>query len=104
MVFYEVSCVLGDPELRAPYLAWLHGHVAEVCAAGASSGTILLSDEAPLTVRVLYMFPSREALALYERAEAPRLREAGLRELARLGGEGRVVFARVRGEAHAVTA
>jgi hypothetical protein len=103
VVFYEVRCVLADPADRDPYVAWLRDtHVPEVCAAGADSGEVLLADEAPLEVRVLYTFSTREALATYERDEAPRLRAAGLAFLTALGASERVTFTRLRGERLAV--
>ena len=98
-VFYEVRCLLTEPADRDPYVAWLRDtHVPEVCAAGAASGEVLLADEAPLDVRVLYTFSTREALATYERDEAPRLRAAGLAFLTALGAAERVTFTRLRGE------
>ncbi|MBK6463835.1 MAG: DUF4286 domain-containing protein [Myxococcales bacterium] len=102
-IFYEVRCLLADPADRDPYVAWLcNTHVPEVCAAGAGSGAVLVSDEVPLEVRVLYMFSSRDALATYERDEAPRLRAAGVRFLTALGAAERVTFTRLRGERLAV--
>jgi hypothetical protein len=104
-VFYEVRCVFVDPAHRAAFAAWLRDeHVRDVCDAGAESGGVLGGDEAPLEVRALYTFSTREAFATYERDEAPRLRAAGLAFLAGLGAEGQVTFTRVRGEQCVVVA
>lgn len=97
---YVVRIALDDAKLLAPYVAWLRDpHLADVCAAGAEHGEIVMVDER--TVEVRYRFASKDAFDRYEREEAPRLRAQGLDVLAKLGGTpgNGVTFTRTSGPA-----
>lgn len=88
---------------RAPmegFLVWLRDrHLADVCAAGASSAELVRLDGEGFVLEARYRFPSREAFARYERDEAPRLRAEGLAEIARLGlAADQVSFVRTTGD------
>lgn len=88
MLIYTVTCVYGgdDPAAWRAYLAWMtEGHLAAVCAGGASAAWLLLPDPDPNAsaapthlARAVYRFASREAFAAYERDAAPGLRAEGL--------------------------
>ena len=87
---YIVRCAFGDRAAMDGFLRWLRErHVADVCASGADDAEIYVLDpiggDHPNAVEIRYRFASREAFARYEREEAPRLRNEGLDELARLG-------------------
>ena len=101
---YIVRCSFVDRGAMEGFLSWLRDrHVADVCEAGADDAEIYLLDsiggDHPNAVEIRYRFASREAFARYERDEAPRLRNEGLDELARLGvpTDG-VSFTRTTGE------
>lgn len=97
---YVVRVTVEGGDAFDRYLSWLRDpHVGDVCAAGAESAELVLVDVPPGAPRVVeahYRFPSREAFAVYERAEAPRLRAEGLRVVEELGI--RVRFERATGE------
>lgn len=102
-VSYVVRCTIEDGRVFDGFVAWLRAkHVADVCDAGAESADLVAIDGTgpARIVEARYRFPSREALAAYERDRAPRLREDALAELARLGAEGGrgVTFERTRGD------
>lgn len=77
--FYYTVVTTADTEaLRDAFVAWLvNGHIADVVAAGALTGEIVLRDGG-LAVEGRYTFASRDAFAAYERDHAPRLRAEGL--------------------------
>jgi hypothetical protein len=78
-VVYTVTVSLPDEATAARWLKWIGPHAAEVLAGGAASAEVTRTDGPPLTFAVAYHFPSREALAGYERDHAPRLRDEGRR-------------------------
>jgi hypothetical protein len=76
--YYTVVTTAETLALRDAFVAWLvNGHLADVCAAGARSGEIIVRDDG-LVVESRYVFASRAAFADYERDHAPRLRAEGL--------------------------
>lgn len=101
---YTVRTTLPRGEAFAAWVRWLADvHVGDVCAAGALGAELVVLDDDPLapgrTAEVRYRFASREAFASYEREQAPRLRQDGLAELARLGlAPELVTFQRTTGE------
>ncbi len=98
---YTVRTTLPRGEAFAAWVSWLRElHVADVCAAGAEVGEVVVLDGDEAAVECRYRFASRDAFAAYERDHAPRLRAEGLAELARHGlapGAG-VTFVRSTGE------
>ncbi len=79
---YDVRIEIEDRAVLDAFVAWLRErHIADVCAAGASSGELVVLD-APNTILVRYRFASREAFEDYESRHAPRLRAEGLAQLA----------------------
>jgi hypothetical protein len=88
MVTYEVNLDL-DAAIREDYLAWLDGHVREICALPGFTGARLweVTDPAPPDGRiglcVQYALRDAAALEAYLRDHAPRLRADGL---SRFGG------------------
>jgi hypothetical protein len=79
-VVYSVFATFADPALADQWLRWLAaGHVAQVLAAGATGAEVVELDGPQRSFEVRYHFPSREALAAYERDHAPALRAEGLR-------------------------
>lgn len=96
---YAVRIAFTEPRAFDAFVAWLRdAHVAHVCAAGAEDAEMVLldGDGNERVVEVRYRFASRDAFAAYERGHAPRLREGGLAELARLGAT--ASFTRTTGE------
>jgi len=98
---YAVTATLPSFSVRDEYVAWLasatagHGHVADVIAAGATSGEVILLDgEGPPRVQARYTFANRDEFDAYVRDHAPRLRAEGL---ARFGSWG-ITFERTAGE------
>lgn len=87
-VIYEVNLDV-DVTIRDDYLAWLHTHVADICAldgfTGADCSEVLDPPAAPGRVAfcVHYRLVDAAALEAYLHEHAPRLREDGL---ARFGG------------------
>lgn len=99
MFSYVVRCSFVTQEAMREFLAWLRDvHVADVCAAGAEDGFLVVLDtadgESP-ALEARYTFASREAFDTYLRDHAPRLREDGKVVAERVGG---VTFARTSGE------
>ena len=99
---YAVTATLPSLSVRDEYVAWLtggtagHGHIADVIAAGATSGEVILLDgEGSPRVQARYTFANRAAFVAYVRDHAPRLRAEGL---ARFGSSG-ITFDRTAGEA-----
>lgn len=80
MFVYDVHCFIDDPAVAAEWVAWMRAeHLADVCAAGASSAELLRFDgEGAAHFQTRYHFESRDAFERYERDEAPRLRAHGL--------------------------
>jgi antibiotic biosynthesis monooxygenase (ABM) superfamily enzyme len=81
MVVYEVSVEVDAP-IRADYLAWLEGHVAEILALPGFTGCDVFevtdpADDATLRVCMQYRLVDEAALAAYLRDHAPRLRAEG---------------------------
>lgn len=75
---YTVTTTAATEAVRDAFVAWLTGgHIADVCAAGALSGEVVVRD-GELVVESRYVFASRDAFAAYERDHAPRLRTEGL--------------------------
>jgi hypothetical protein len=73
------------------------GHIADVIAAGAVSGEVIVLDTEPgqpARVQSRYTFANRAAFDAYVRDHAPRLRADGL---ARFGTSG-ITFERAAGE------
>ncbi|MEI2431950.1 MULTISPECIES: DUF4286 family protein [Lysobacter] len=85
---YEVSLDV-DAAVAADFLAWLRGHIDEICALPGFLGADLheLADPAPapgrLALCVRYRLRDAAALETYLRDHAPRMRGEGL---ARFGG------------------
>lgn len=86
---YVVRCAFDAAEPFERFVEWLRrSHVDDVCRRGAEAADIVRLDrgaDEPYVVEVRYRFASRESFARYEREEAPKLRQDGLDELARLG-------------------
>ncbi|KFN49877.1 DUF4286 family protein [Arenimonas composti] len=81
-VIYEVNLQVR-PDLAAAYLAWLHGHVAEILALpGFEAATIARDREATddgwLQLCCHYRLRDADALETYLREHAPRLRADGI--------------------------
>ncbi len=82
-VVYEVNLDL-DATVRAEYLDWLQGHVAEICALPGFLGARILevTDPPPAPGRaslcVQYRLTGPQALGIYLAEHAPRLRAEGL--------------------------
>jgi antibiotic biosynthesis monooxygenase (ABM) superfamily enzyme len=82
MVVYEVS-VDVDASIRADYLRWLGGHVAEILALPGFTGADVFEVIDPaegdgLRVCMRYRLTDADALAAYLRDHAPRLRAEGV--------------------------
>lgn len=82
MVVYEVS-VDVDAAIRADYLQWLDGHVAEILALPGFTGADVFEVVDPadgdlLRVCMQYRLVDADALASYLREHAPRLRAEGV--------------------------
>jgi hypothetical protein len=79
---YTVRIDFDDAALLREALVWLQDHhVADVVAAGAEHGEVVVLDGV-LALECRYRFSSREAFTAYERDHAPRLRAEGLAFLA----------------------
>jgi len=81
-VIYEVTTDFIDSAIVPDWNRWMaEEHMADVVAAGATSGRILHieTDDGAPRFSVQYEFPSREALDAYFRDHAPRLRDEGTR-------------------------
>lgn len=101
-VRYSVTANFADQATRDEFVAWLvggpsePGHLAEVVAAGALSGSVLLGrpqsqgDPGTWQARAEYVFATWAAFDRYVSEQAPRLRAAGV---AKFGHRG-VAFAR----------
>lgn len=102
---YVVRVQIDDARVFETYVGWLRDtHVGEMCISGARDADLIVMDVAPnepFAVEVHYRFVSRDAYEKYEREHAPRMQQAGLIELSRLGVEpGRgVSFQRATGKA-----
>lgn len=87
-VVYEVDLDL-DAAIRDEYLAWLHAHVAQICAlpgfTGASVFEVAEPPAAPgrASLCVQYRLGAQADLDRYLSEHAPRLRAEGM---ARFGG------------------
>lgn len=87
-VIYEVNLDL-DAAIAADYRAWLHEHIAEICALPGFTGAQLfdvlepVADPGRQRLCVQYALGDAEALETYLREHAPRLRADGM---ARFGG------------------
>ncbi len=82
MIAYTVRCAFEDPEVARQWTEWLVSeHLSDVMAAGASAAELVRLDGDPgaVVLEARYRFDSREAFERYEREEAPRLRDEGLR-------------------------
>ena len=80
MIAYTVICEIEDSVTAAEWVSWLKDeHLADVCAAGALSATLVQMNENPQTYEVRYTFASWETFSHYETHSAPALREEGLR-------------------------
>lgn len=78
-IAYTVECTFTDPEVAERWLDWLRDeHLADVCAAGALAAVAVRLDGEPVTCQARYLFADRAAFDVYERVDAPRLREEGL--------------------------
>ena len=88
---YVVRTSIDDARVFDAYVGWLRDHhVGEVCVSGARDADLIVMDVPqgePFVVEAHFRFVSREAFEKYEREQAPRLRQQGLAELARLGVE-----------------
>lgn len=97
---YAVTANLPSIAVRDEYVAWLavgaggHGHIADVIAAGAASGEVIVLDGDAIRVQARYTFANRASFDAYVRDHAPRLRAEGL---ARFGSSG-ITFERAAGE------
>jgi hypothetical protein len=80
MIVYTVICEFDDDSTATEWATWLRDeHLADVCAAGAISATLVRLEASARIYEARYIFPSREDFGRYERDHAPRLREEGLR-------------------------
>jgi hypothetical protein len=80
MIAYTVRCAFEDPEVAGEWTQWLLSeHLDDVVAAGAASAELVRLDGEDTALEARYRFESRDAYERYEREEAPRLREEGLR-------------------------
>lgn len=99
MIAYTVTVTFDDPKVADEWIAWLRDeHLAEVIAGGVLDAEVIRFDQAlqtPCRGEVRYHFASREALEIYERDHAPRLRAEGLK---RFPPERGLVYARSLGE------
>ena len=78
MLVYTVSVRFPNEGLRDEFVAWLEdGHLADVVAAGAESGEVIVPDGDQLVVDAVYRFSSREAFAAYVEGPAVALRASG---------------------------
>lgn len=80
-LLYQVSASIVSKADCDAYLDWLRdGHVADVVAAGAQSGTVAVEAGAfaGYTVVCSYVFASAEAFATYEAGPASALRAEGI--------------------------
>ncbi len=78
-IAYTVACTFENQEVAEQWLGWLRGgHLADVCAAGATSAYAVKLDGEPVTCEARYRFRTRSAFEAYERDHAPRLRDEGL--------------------------
>lgn len=81
-VIYEVNIDL-DATLRGEYLAWLRGHVDEICALPGFLGARILEVTDPpalagrASLSVQYRLSGPAALGAYLADHAPRLRAEG---------------------------
>lgn len=81
-IAYTVTAQADSEAALRAYVDWLTGgHIQDVIAAGALSGTLIRLDptpESPLRAEVRYVFESRSAFEAYERGPAVVLRAEGL--------------------------
>jgi hypothetical protein len=80
-IAYTVVATLPTSQMRDAYITWLQqGHIDEVVAGGAESGTIVAIDEPsePIRVEARYVFRTRDAYDRYIQAVSPGLRAKGL--------------------------
>ncbi|WP_133478423.1 DUF4286 family protein [Cognatilysobacter segetis] len=96
MVVYEVSVDVDAP-IRADYLRWLKGHVAELLALPGFTGCDVFevidpTGDETLRVCMQYRLVDEAALAAYLRDHAPRLRAEGAERFgARMRAQRRVM-------------
>jgi dipeptidase E len=81
-IAYTVAVTFADVSLVESWLAWLRGgHMAQVIAAGALDAELIEVDsQQGRAFEVRYHFASREAFDHYERENALRLRDEGLKQ------------------------
>ena len=82
MFAYTVRCAFTSEAVADEWMAWLdEEHLREVCDAGALDAEVVRLDgpERGTTIEVRYHFADRAAFERYEREDAPRLREKGLK-------------------------
>lgn len=80
-IAYTVQATLPTSQMRDAYVAWLQqGHIDEVVAGGAESGSVVVITEPadPIRVQARYIFRTRDAYDRYIQAVAPGLRAKGL--------------------------
>lgn len=81
-ILYEVNAEFANASIADAWAKWvLDEHIADVVAAGASSGRLVRIDGDDDVPRwsAQYEFTSRATLDAYLRDHAPRLREEGTR-------------------------
>lgn len=86
MIAYTVVAEFDDAQVLREWLEWLkNGHLADVCASGATDAEALdlggVSQGGRMVHRgeARYHFATQEDFSAYERHHAPRLRAEGLR-------------------------
>lgn len=86
MIAYTVTAEFDDQTTLQQWVEWLkHGHLADVCAAGAVDAEAIVLDSHVQGGRPVYRaearyhFTTRESFTAYERDHASRLRAEGLR-------------------------
>lgn len=83
-IAYTVAATFQNATVAEEWLAWLEGgHLADVCAGGATEARAVKLDVEPGGPTVLearYVFPSREIFDAYVENHAPALREEGLQK------------------------
>jgi len=95
-VAYTVRAVFEAEAVASEWVEWLRdGHLADVCAGGATKAEVVRLDGARIEIEVRYRFASRESFQRYEREFAPKLRAEGLQLFPTSRG---VAYARALGE------